>query len=253
MPDENNSKLGILDWGIGGISIYKLLKSKLGNIPVIYLSDTGATPYGKMSRTELISRLYTVINFLSLHGVTHLAIGCNAASTAIPFLEAKGIEILGVIDSAVSLAARTNPEKLALIGGRRTVLSGIYRRKFAARGIGVAQRIAQPLSALIESGDTSSPKLRTEVKKIIAPIRNCSHLLLACTHYPAINQVFKEFLPTSTVLLDPAAEMVGKIAEWNLPKGGSDVFYTTGDPEAMKRAAQNAFEVSIAQIRRIKL
>ena len=186
---SNISSLGIIDWGIGGVSIYKLIKSRLGNIPVIYFSDTGTVPYGKMSRRELITRLTVIINFLKSNGVTHLVIGCNAASTAIPFLNISDIQMEGVIESAVELTEKINPAKLALIGGKRTVLSGIYRRKLATHGIQLEQRIAQPLSALIESGDTSSPKLHEAVKKIISPIKNSSHLLLACTHYPAITAV----------------------------------------------------------------
>ena len=76
------SRLGIIDWGIGGISIYKVIKEMLG-VPVIYFSDTGVTPYGKMTRGKLVSRLNAVIGHLKSDGVTHLAIGCNAASTAI--------------------------------------------------------------------------------------------------------------------------------------------------------------------------
>lgn len=250
---ENKPQLGILDWGIGGISIYKLLKSRLGQIPVIYLSDTGAVPYGKMSRQELVERLNAVINFLRSEGMTHLVIGCNAASTAIPFLKIDDIKIEGVIDSAVRLAKKENPSRLALIGGRRTVLSGIYRRKFAEHGIKVEQRIAQPLSALIESGDTSSAVLREEVKKIISPIKNSSHLLLACTHYPAITPVLKEFVSKRTVFIDPAGELVDKMSGWNLPTGGTDIFFTTGQSENMQKAAQNAFNVEIEKVERISI
>ena len=250
---SNNSHLGIIDWGIGGVSIYKLIKSRLGDIPIIYFSDTGATPYGKMSRRELVTRLTVVINFLKSNGVTHLVIGCNAASTAVPFLNISDIQIEGVIESAVELTEKIKPAKLALIGGKRTVLSGIYRRKFALRGIKLDQRIAQPLSALIESGDTSSNALRQAVKKIVTPIKNSSHLLLACTHYPAITPVLKDFVSKETILIDPASELVDKIAKWNLPIGGKDIFYTTGDVENMQNAANNAFNVKIKKVERITI
>ena len=250
---KSNLSLGIIDWGIGGVSIYKLIKARLGDIPIIYFSDTGATPYGKMSRRELVVRLTIVINLLKLNGVTHLVIGCNAASTAIPFLNISDIQIEGVIESAVELTEKIKPAKLALIGGKRTVLSGIYRRKFASRGIKLEQRIAQPLSALIESGDTSSPVLREFVKKIISPLKNSSHLLLACTHYPAITTVLKDFISKETILIDPASELVDKIAKWDLPIGGKDIFYTTGDAENMQNAANNAFNVKIEKVERITI
>ncbi len=246
-------KLGILDWGIGGVSVYRLVKEKLGNVSVVYFSDTGAVPYGKMSRGELVARLNRVIDFLKSKGVTHLVIGCNAASTAIPFLKREDVKIEGVIESAVAMTARLKPKKLAVIGGRRTILSGIYRRKFAGCGIKPAQRIAQPLSALIENGDVSSAKLRAESRKILAPVKNSTHILLACTHYPAITSVLKDLVSAETIFLDPAGALIEKIAEWNLPAGGADIFFTTGGTTAMKTAAFNAFGVKIKTAEKIRL
>jgi len=245
--------LGIVDWGIGGVGISKLAKSRIGNVPILYFSDTGATPYGRMSRQGLISRLNAVIVFLRSRGVTHLVLGCNAASTVIPSLNIAGLRVKGVVESAVRIAERMRPERLALIGGRRTVLSGIYRRAFAERGIGLEQRIAQPLSGLIESGDISSTKLREQIETIVSPIRHCSHLLLACTHYPAIIPVLREFVSEKTVLIDPAGELVNDIAKWRLPDGGTDIFLTSGDPAKMQDAAWKAFGVGIDKVKQVTL
>ena len=242
--------LGIVDWGIGAVGITRLVRSRLGNIPVVYFSDTGVTPYGRMSRRDLVSRLNAVIDFLRQRGVSHLLVGCNAASTVLPSLNVAGLHVKGVIESAVRVSQRMRPRRLALIGGRRTVLSGVYRRAFAERGMKIEQRIAQPLSALIESGDISSPKLRAHVSAILAPIRGCSHLLLACTHYPAIIPVLKEFVSVDTVFIDPADELVSDVARWRLPVGGTDTFFTSGDPGQMHEAAWNAFRVRIDNVKR---
>jgi glutamate racemase len=194
-----------------------------------------------------------VIDFLKSNGVTHIVIGCNAASTVIGFLNTEGIEIAGVIESAVDLTSRLKPENLAVIGGRRTILSGIYRKEFAKRGIKIKQRIAQPLSALIESGDVSSPTLRKETCKILAPIKNSSHILLACTHYPAISTILAECISHDTVLIDPAAELVRIVRRWKFSDKSEDVFYTSGDPDSMRAAARNAFGFKIDQIQQIKV
>lgn len=242
-------QLAILDWGIGGIGVYKLIKERQPEIPIVYFSDTGAPPYGKMSRAELVARLTAVIGFLKTKGVTHLVIGCNAASTAIPFLDFQGLKIEGLIESAVAMTVRLKPKRLGLIGGRRTVLSGVYRKAFAEHGIKVEQRIAQPLSALIESGDTSSNKLRGECKRILTPIRNCSHILLACTHYPAIAAVMSEYVSSETVLIDPAGALIDKLKAWKLePNGGSDTVLTSGNPVEMKGAARNAFGLDLKKV-----
>ena len=245
--------LGIIDWGIGGVSVYKLIKERRPDVSVIYFSDTGVTPYGKMSRADLVSRLNTVIGFLKTKGVTHLVIGCNAASTAIPFLDLQGIKVEGVIDAAVAMAVRLKPERLGLIGGRRTVVSGVYRKAFAEQGIRVEQRVAQPLSGLIESGDVSSDKLNAECKRILSPIRNSSHILLACTHYPAITEVMRPFVSRGTKFVDPAAELAKRTTRWRLATASADVFLTSGDPEQLKTAAGKAFAVGIRNPRNIRI
>ena len=124
--------LGILDWGIGGISIYKLIKRRSPGVGVTYFSDTGATPYGKMARRELVARLNAVIGALRGRGVDRLVIGCNAASTAMDEIDQQGLKIEGVIKAAVDSATKVRPKSLGLIGGRRTVVSGVYRRATAS-------------------------------------------------------------------------------------------------------------------------
>lgn len=246
-------RLGIIDWGIGGVSIYRLIRAQLGDFPITYFSDTGVTPYGRMSRPELVARLNNVIGYLISNGVTHIVIGCNAASTAVPLLADQGIPVKGVIEPAIEMVTRLKPRKLGLIGGRRTVVSGVYRKGFAKRGIAVSQRIAQPLSALIESGDVSSLKLRAAAATILTPIKNCSHILLACTHYPAIAPILAEMVSKDTVLVDPAAELLDTVRDWQLGTGGRTEFLTTGDATAMKRAAKNAFGVSIEKPEVVKV
>ena len=247
------SKLAIIDWGIGGLGIYKLVKDGLGDVPVIYFSDTGATPYGKMGRRELVSRLDKVVAFLKSEGVTHLVIGCNAASTALPYLHSDGVTIAGVIESAIEAALAQKPDRLGLIGGRRTVLSRVYKNAFAGHRVAVKQRIAQPLSGLIENGDTGSEKLRDNCRRILTPLKNCSHILLACTHYAAITPVMADHVSTRTEFIDPAAELLKTIEEWRLDAaGGPDRFFTSGSADSMRRGSAAAFGVTIGEIRQVR-
>ena len=245
--------LGILDWGIGGISVYKEVRTQLGGLPVIYFSDTGATPYGKMSRRELATRLDTVIGYMKGRGMTHLVIGCNAASTAIPDLADHRIKIEGMINTAVEVAASAKPKRLGLIGGRRTVVSGVYRKAFAERGIALEQRIAQPLSALIETGDLSSDELKTNARQILTPIRNCSHIMLACTHYPAIAETLRKFVSAETEFIDPASSLVKKISKWKIGRNEQSQFLTTGNSGEMRRSARLAFGVNLSGVKKVKV
>lgn len=251
MPSKNI--LGIIDWGIGGIGIVKLIKEKIGDVPVIYFSDTGVTPYGRMKRDELASRLETVFGFLTRNGVTHVVMGCNAASSVIPYLKDQSIPVRGIIEAAVSCTARVRPLRLGLIGGRQTVVSGAYRKAFRDVGIRVHQRIAQPLSAFIESGDVSSGQLRTECKRILEPIKNSSHILLACTHYPAILPLLRECVDPQTFFIDPAPQLVESLREWDLGTVGGDTYLTTGDVSKMRVAAKAAFDQDIGNATQVNI
>lgn len=245
--------LGIIDWGIGGIGVFREVNERWSGIAVKYFSDTGATPYGKMSSDELVLRLTEVIVFLRERGVTHVMIACNAAGTAIPNLHIDGVEISGVIDPAIRLCISKNPSHIGVIGGRRTVLSGVYRKAFRDAGIEVSQRIAQPLSAMIERGDTGSNELRHAVKQIVSPLKTSSHLLLACTHYPAVSHVIRDHVSTETELIDPASAAADVIGKWRIKShDGPTEFFTTGDISAMKRSARLAFRVEIENVNRVE-
>lgn len=247
------SRIGIIDWGIGGISIYKLIKERMPGVAVTYFSDTGEVPYGKTSRSELTFRLDKVIEYLKTRGITHIVIGCNAASTSIDDLDEHALPVFGVIQPAVKMTSRFRPQRLGLIGGRRTVVSGAHRQAFAKHGIGLRQRIAQPLSALIEGGDISSSELHSEAQRILRPLRGCSHVLLACTHYPAILPVLRHHAP-KVKFLDPAEELVEVLKRERIGRSrGLDEFLTTGSTGAMKKAAKKAFGVKIHAATRVSL
>jgi glutamate racemase len=247
------SRIGIIDWGIGGISIYKLVNEQMPGVPVTYFSDTGVTPYGKMARRELAARLDGVVEYLISRGVEHVVIGCNAASTAIDDLAEHAIPIIGVIEPAVRMTAKLHPQKLGLIGGRRTVVSGVHRRAFQELGFRVRQRIAQSLSGLIESGDTDSDLLHSEARRILKPLRGCSHVLLACTHYPAILPILRQHGP-KVKFVDPAEELLEVLRRQEIGSDrGLDEFLTTGSPGAMKNAASRAFGVKIPTATKVSL
>ncbi|HTA17756.1 MAG TPA: aspartate/glutamate racemase family protein [Polyangia bacterium] len=253
------STLGVLDWGVGGLGFVKVLRARHPDARVVYWSDAGETPYGKLAAPALAARVREIAARLARRGVDRLVVACNAASTVLPRLGAPGlcgvvstaagpVQITGVIAHATRLALRARPRAIGVIGGRRTIRSGVYRRALAGRE--VRQRIAQPLSARVEAGDLASAALEGELRAILSPLRGIEALLLACTHYPAIAPRIAAHLP-GTRLLDPADELARWVgARWlDDARKGRDVFLTTGSPAAMAKAARAAFGVELAATR----
>lgn len=226
MTRAARATIGLVDWGIGGLGIARKL-----NAPFLYFSDTGFAPYGKLGRAALASRLRKVVSFLREQGATRIVLACNAASTALTDLRIEGVS--GVITPTIDHVVKMRPRSLAIVGGRRTIVSRAYANAFRSRGIFVVQRIAQPLSGMIEDGAQHTASFENAVRKILRGTGGADMLVLACTHYPAAMHVFEKIFDGRVV--DPAAAVARSIsAEKSRAKGA---FFTTGDPRAMKRAA----------------
>jgi glutamate racemase len=242
---NTNPCLGIVDWGIGGLGLVQALDRAAPGLPVLYWSDAGATPYGRMRADELANRLTIVVDALAERGATEVVLACNAASTVVGRLGGVAVPVEGIIDHGLASVPEELTGQVGVIGGRRTIAAGHYRRGLARRGRVVLSRVAQPLSAHIEAGRTGSPQFRADLAKILAPLRRVDALVLACTHYPAARTWFAAALPHA-LLIDPAERMAAAIAErYPHTRGASRVgtrcFVTTGDPEAMRRGAARAW------------
>jgi glutamate racemase len=242
---DTDSCLGIVDWGIGGLGLLQALDRAAPGLPVLYWSDAGATPYGRMGPDELAGRLTTVVGALAERGATEVVLACNAASTVVGRLGGAAVPVEGIIDHGLASVPEEITGRVGVIGGRRTIAAGHYRRGLASRGRVVLSRVAQPLSAHIEAGRTGSPEFLADLAAILAPLRRVDALVLACTHYPAASRWFAAALPHA-LLIDPAERMAAAIAERyphtrGSAKLGKRVYLTTGDPEAMRRGAARAW------------
>ena len=290
--------IAIVDWGIGGLGFFARLRDRHPDLPVVYVSDAGETPYGRLAPAALAARVQAVAALVRRRGARHLVVACNAASTILPGLGVGGVvgpvatpegpvEITGMIPHAIRMVARSGARTLGVVGGGRTIRSRVYSRALASPERRVLQRVAQPLSALIEAGELRSDALDRELRRILGPLRAVDTLLLACTHYPAIRDRFAEQLPQARIL-DPAAEVMRWVERHWLGTGDSDsdtgdsdtgdsdsrtgdsdkwcpdglvtgrgaarapeMFLTTGDAGAMRAAARRAFGVRLDTVETI--
>jgi len=245
----HHGPLGILDWGIGGLDLYQKLRASGSTRDVVYWSDSGAPPYGTLPAAELAIRVGAVVEQLAREGCTRVVVACNAASTvlATPPLrraaEVLGCPAIGVIAPALATILEREWTDVAVIGGTRTIESGAYALPLRAAGCRVTQRVAQPLSALIERGVTEGPELDACLAEILEPLGDAQHLVLACTHYVAARAAIERRLPRLRAIIDPAAETLRWIERhWDATQGHSTQrFITTGSAESTRAAAHRAF------------
>ncbi len=254
-------RVGIVDWGIGGLDLYRKLRAVGCPDGVLYWSDAGAPPYGTLAPDALATRLATVISRLAAQGCARVVVACNAASTVLghpavgDVVDQCGCRVLGVIAPAVAAVISRGLAAVTVIGGRRTIESEAYARPLAAAGCRVTGRIAQPLSALIERGLTEGPQIDACLAEILDPVGHTEHLVLACTHYVAARSAIERRLPRLRTIIDPAAETVLRIATIGPVHEArvDDRFVTTGDAHATRTAAMRAFGIELVAVDSVRL
>ena len=240
-------RLGIVDWGIGGLGLVGLLDDQLPGLDVVYWSDTGFTPYGLVPTPALAARLRSVVEELAERGCTEVVLACNAASTVVDRLGAAPIPVAGIISSGVAAVPDDLAGVVGVVGGRRTILGGHYRRALTRPGLRVVSRVAQPLSAHIEAGRIGTRAFEDDLHRIVAPLRGADAVILACTHYPAAADAFAAALP-GAALIDPAAQMAAGLVARLQPGTGERTILTTGDAEVMRTSARAAWDADLPLI-----
>lgn len=236
----------IMDWGIGGLGAYKAVRQQRPDLDIIYLSDAGQVPYGKMQHDELQARLQLIFNWAAQCGLSGVLVACNAASTALPRCT---LPITGVITPALNLIKTWPKQHLGIIGGQRTIDSMAYETPLVDAGFTVSARVAQPLSALIEAGSHHDDDARPAFEAVLNGLDSVDTLVLACTHYIASVKLISSIVP-NVQCFDPVEACVQlATTAWSLPEGqGRTHFMTTGPVEQMIRSAELAFDVQIAQV-----
>ena len=72
-----NQPIGIIDSGVGGLTIASGLIKKLPYESIIYVADSKNCPYGEKSAKEIYNLSKKMINFLLRKQIKMLVVACN--------------------------------------------------------------------------------------------------------------------------------------------------------------------------------
>ncbi len=204
--------IGIFDSGSGGLSVLKALRERAPQADVVYFGDLKNAPYGNKSREELGALTVLGIQKLIDEGATEIVSACNSVSVSIvlPMFEILDIpraSIIEMVGPTVS-AFKGKVARVLIVATRATIESGVYQNGFRMIGISADGCVLPDLVQLIEGGG-STEDMVTMVRTALEPYRDAgyTHLLLGCTHFPLVREIFEEVLTTlsmSIELVDPA-------------------------------------------------
>ena len=182
--------VGVIDSGVGGLTVLKNLREKYPTCNLVYLADGAYCPYGTKPFEQIFSRVSALVKYLQSHGAAAVVLACNTASIFVDRLRKQfSLPIYDVIAPTCKVVAETTQTKrVALLATNATVKSGAYSRYLNDCGVAV---MAFPCSSfvpfvennLIETAECEDA-IATALRDL--PYCNVDAVILGCTHFPVL-------------------------------------------------------------------
>lgn len=256
--------IGILDSGVGGLTILKHIHQLLPQENLIYVGDTLHCPYGDKSPEEIYNLAKQLITYLLRKNVKLVVIACNTITvTCIDQLRETYPElpIIGVVPVVKTAASVTKNKKIGVFSTTRTASSESQKKLIEqyASGVDVVSVGTNDIVPFIERGDIHSPEFKTILERELQPFiaAQVDTVALGCTHFPFITSQIQEIVGKDVTLLDPGdavARHVERILNHNdlmsdVEKGRVE-YVVTGSPEQFEDFAKNVMKehISVSQI-----
>ncbi len=204
----NESAIGVLDSGVGGLSTLAVLKKVLPHENFIFYADHKNAPYGDKTKEQVEKFVYDIVKFFISKNVKAIIIACNTAvSATIKKLRKEfNIPILG-LEPAIKVAYDNCKERDIVIMATKLTIDG-DKLKNLLKKLNIENRVkklsASGLVELIEAENYSEVKIIEYLKELFrkVEIKKYSYLVLGCTHYIFIKNELKKVLGTKIKLID---------------------------------------------------
>lgn len=254
--------IGILDSGVGGLTVVREIMRQLPRERIVYFGDTVRCPYGPRTSEEVRRFTMDIVHFLtSSFSLKALVIACNTA-TAVALEDVRRfvkIPVVGVIHPGARAAIKASDNgRIGVIGTEGTVRSGAYER--ALRQVNpdlhVVSLACPTLVPLVESGKADSVETLPYVEQALISLHEhiLDTLILGCTHYPLLTKHIAQVMGKNVKLISSAEETARELStilhDRNImtsPLSGPPQhrFFTSGVPELFQRIASNWLHLEV--------
>ncbi len=247
--------IGVIDSGVGGLTVASELIRQLHKESLIYLGDTLRCPYGPRTKEEVITYTWEMVRFLMKKNIKMLVIACNTATAFTLDILRKElpIPVIGVIlPGARAAISVSQTAEIGVIGTQGTINSKAYPQALLSINDGITvQDLACPAFVpLVESGAFSGEKAYQVVRDLLQPLMHhpkMDTLILGCTHYPMIKDVIQEVIGHQVTIISSGEETAREVSailgyQRKLYQGEQEPtyqFYTTGEREVFAQIASN--------------
>ena len=188
--------IGILDSGIGGVTVLREILKQNIHAKFIYYSDSKNNPYGDKSEDEVYSIVKTIVDYLLDKGCVAIVLACNTASAiCVKRLREEYPDTLFIaIEPAYKMVHDYNPKgKTLVMATEGTIKSEKFLTLF--NKYDNKNTILLPckgLAELIEEGN--EVKIDRYLDDNLSKYKDIDNVVLGCTHYPLIKKNIREVL-----------------------------------------------------------
>jgi glutamate racemase len=261
-----DAPIGVIDSGVGGLTVVKEMLKQLPNEKIIYIGDTARCPYGPRPSHEVLSYTWDMANNLAKKNIKMLVIACNTATAvALEKLQKKlPFPVIGVIFPGARAAIKaTESHRIVVLGTIGTIQSGAYEK--AIYSLSSSSKVI-PLACpkfvpVVESGEYEGAIAQKVVVESLQPLKGKKFdtVILGCTHYPLLSGFIKSTLGSDVKVLSSAEETVKDIFELlkfhdierKTESSVDPIFYTSGSVSVFRSIATKWLNMNEADVRSI--
>jgi len=237
----NNFPIGIIDSGIGGLSVWLEIRKLLPEESVLYLADAKNLPYGEKSEKEVYMLAKSLMQYLIDKDVRMIVIACNTITVSALNQFRKdfpSLPIIGTVPVVKTAATRSKNKKIGILSTKTTAESDYQKRLITAFApdCEVINIGTSKLVSMVETGVVDMTVLKEELAPFLDA--NIDTLALGCTHFPFLLPQIQEVLGKDVQILDSATAIARQVKHLLVTEGiesdavlGSHKFSTTGDEE----------------------
>ncbi|NPC93623.1 glutamate racemase [Bacillus sp. WMMC1349] len=261
--------IGVIDSGVGGLTVAKEIMRQLPKEHIIYIGDTKRCPYGPRPKEEVLQYTRELTHYLLKHyHIKMLVIACNTA-TAIALEKITSevhIPVVGVIQPGARTAIKvTENQRIGVIGTENTIKSGAYEAALLSlNGNLTVENLACPMFVpFVESGKFLDETADEIVRSSLYPLRDSSidTLILGCTHYPILKDPIQRYMGERVNIISSGDETAREVSTILSYKGllnqspfcSEHQFFTTGDRDRFKKIANDWLGYEVKNVESISL
>ena len=208
-----SSPIGIIDSGVGGLTVLKEIVAVLPHQHYIYCADTKHIPYGEKSIEELIKLVKHTVQYLVKQNVSLIVVACNTISgTVLKEIEKEypHITFIQMIQHGLQGVTKYTPHSIGVLATQATIREGTYIKRLS-QYFPHASIQALPAPQLVlwaEQGNTSGSDVEAYIQSLYHDFHVQPDLLiLACTHFPYFIQILSTVVSQHTHIYNPASSI----------------------------------------------